>query len=655
MKKALVFFILTLTLLLCLTSCHKHKYGEWSVIKYATCTEDGTIIRCCDCGESQRDTVPAVGHNYVDNVCINCGDRKDYLGCNHKNLGVLAAKDPTCTETGLTEGVICLDCNKTITEQNTIPALDHSKRTYAEKDEKCRVYYVTVCDRNGCEYTESYTEGFINHSFTDWELEKNYTDSPCGIDKVYKRVCTDCSQTEKKVEPTPDHNYETIVVSVHCFDSATGVATIGEVKYTCQNDGCNSTYSKYEGHEYTQTIIESTCAEQGYTLNTCSCGHSYKSNFADKLPHTPGAEATCTTAQTCTKCPEIITHSLGHDWKEATCTEPKTCQRTGCEVTEGKANGHVFGEWVIVKNATETEEGLKERTCFCGEKETENIPEKMPNGLAYVRDGDYIYFGEYPQTIKADDVTITDATDYRGYYLGSDGSYYAQVTADPWNSGYTFSTGATVTKGTVYYFKVEPIRWRILSEENGEAFLLCDSIVTSLPYQSNCAYDSRTGKYYTTANGAPEGTYPNNYKYSEIRAWLNATFYEIAFTYLQQNIILTTEVDNSVASTGYTSNPYVCENTYDKLFLLSYAEVTDTTYGFSSSYSDYDTARKISISDYSIATGTWMSNYGTSHWWLRSPCNDHTNEAHHIYTFGYVYSDYIFNDRGVVPALRISL
>ena len=34
---------------------------------------------------------------------------------------------------------------------------------------------------------------------------------------------------------------------------------------------------------------------------------------------------------------------------------------------------HVFGEWVVVKEATVEAEGLKERVCSCGEKETETI------------------------------------------------------------------------------------------------------------------------------------------------------------------------------------------------------------------------------------------------------------------------------------------
>ena len=40
-----------------------------------------------------------------------------------------------------------------------------------------------------------------------------------------------------------------------------------------------------------------------------------------------------------------------------------------------KATGHTYGEWVVVKEATEDEPGLEERTCSCGEKETREIPQ----------------------------------------------------------------------------------------------------------------------------------------------------------------------------------------------------------------------------------------------------------------------------------------
>jgi uncharacterized repeat protein (TIGR02543 family) len=255
-------------------------------------------------------------------------------------------------------------------------------------------------------------------------------------------------------------------------------------------------------------------------------------------------------------------------------------------------------------------------------------------------DGDYILFGEYPQTIKANNITVGTSTDTRGYYLGSDDCYYAKVTATPYSSGYTFSTSATVTSGTVYYFKVEPIKWRILSEESGgTALILCESIIANKRYAASS----------------------NNYMNSEIRAWLNDEFYNTAFNTLQQELIQITEVDNSVYSTGYSSNSYACANTNDKIFLPSYREMVNTAYGFSRNSSDYDTARRRLTSDYSRATGAYMSTdttyYGNGSWWLRSPYGSGSDYARRVRNNGYIGYSYDVNITyyGVVPALVISL
>ncbi len=279
-----------------------------------------------------------------------------------------------------------------------------------------------------------------------------------------------------------------------------------------------------------------------------------------------------------------------------------------------------------------------------------------------VREGNYIYFGEYPQTIKADDVTITDTQDSRGYYLGSDGFYYAKIIANQEHSDYVFSTGATITNGDVYYFKVERIRWRILSTDGEKAFILCDSIIASMAYQSDFTYkvkDYYYYTYYTTANGAPEGTYANNYKYSGIRKWLNENFYNTVFTDLQRELILTTEVDNSIKSTGQSKNPYVCVNTADKVFLLSFAEVTN------SDYFESDSSRQMQASDYSRATGIFMSKAedGSCGWWQRSPCY---TSSYSVGTVSYDGNPYISGtsnanfsgipmNYGVVPAMWITL
>ena len=252
--------------------------------------------------------------------------------------------------------------------------------------------------------------------------------------------------------------------------------------------------------------------------------------------------------------------------------------------------------------------------------------------------GEYILFGEYPQTIKSSDVTVGDVADEDGYYLGSDGERYAKVVADPYDSDYTFSDGSKVTSGNTYYFKVEPIRWRILSEGDGSAFILADGIL------ANKAYDASS----------------NNYKNSDIRAWLNGEFLNAAFGEVAQSLIETTEVDNSAYSTGYNSNPNACENTFDKVFLLSWREVLNSEYGFASG-STYDTARRMTVSDYARSTGARMDTskdyLGCGYWWLRSPDNTYSNNASSVGYKGYTnYINYVYYDsRGVVPALNITL
>ena len=49
-----------------------HAFGDWSVTKEATCTENGTKTRTCSCGATEDEKIPATGHNYVDGTCA-CG------------------------------------------------------------------------------------------------------------------------------------------------------------------------------------------------------------------------------------------------------------------------------------------------------------------------------------------------------------------------------------------------------------------------------------------------------------------------------------------------------------------------------------------------------------------------------------------------------
>ena len=90
--------------------------------------------------------------------------------------------------------------------------------------------------------------------------------------------------------------------------------------------------------------------------------------------------------------------------------------------TSGESHTHTYGEWVIEKEATETETGLKIRTCsVCGDKQTEVIPKK-------------------------------GSTDKPDVPAPSEGSYVQNFTADGKTSNFYAITGNLATnKGTVTY------------------------------------------------------------------------------------------------------------------------------------------------------------------------------------------------------------
>lgn len=286
--------------------------------------------------------------------------------------------------------------------------------------------------------------------------------------------------------------------------------------------------------------------------------------------------------------------------------------------------------------------------------------------------GEYILFGSYPQT-RVTDSTITTALNgmrgtlptssnsydwtsygyyisryvtkfmwyidleysgekYRGVYFTSYRPYYPTTSSSNSNQGVN-----RYIKGRVYWFKWEPIKWRILTESDGKAMILSELVLDSQQY------DYQSGK-------EPYGN--NNYADSTIRAWLNGTFYRTAFGSRQQAIIETTEVDNSVYSTGDSSNQYACENTFDKVFLLSYREAVNSSYGFSTSTSSSTTRRK-QVSDYSKAQGLSPTPY----WNLRSPDYTRSDRARTVGSDGDLdgYCSAYYTGCGVVPALVISL
>ena len=263
------------------------------------------------------------------------------------------------------------------------------------------------------------------------------------------------------------------------------------------------------------------------------------------------------------------------------------------------------------------------------------------NDSSYV--GDYIYFGKYPQSevknrylmYKLENATDVDNDGYIEYKDNE----YLKISGKS-NNGYD--------KDTIYYFEVEPILWQIKSDGKLVSEFILDNI---------CYYVNSEERNYKG-----DTIYANNYEYSTIRAFLNGYngseyqvddyqnkgFYNIAFNDIEKEQILTTLVLNTVASAGNYSglSKFVCENTNDKVFLLSVSETKANSYGHE------QICKNKKGTDYAKYQGLEVLEDSYSDWWLRSPAsNGYLSQICN----GSNSNDTVSNGNGVVPIIKIQL
>ena len=298
--------------------------------------------------------------------------------------------------------------------------------------------------------------------------------------------------------------------------------------------------------------------------------------------------------------------------------------------------------------------------------------------------GDIITFGSYPQsevTKESDSATYAKleaaAKNWVSYkYYSGDGSYgsmqpgdwmkYADITLggekyravrftqyrpywteDPSSSDNSYQDSNGYKVNNIYYFKYEPLKWQVLDPTKG--LVLSKSIIDSQAY-SNTIYSN--GKGYT--NDAAGEKYANDYATSSIRKWLNEDFYNTAFTSAQKQNILPTTLDNKAYSTSHSK--YDSVSTTDNVFLLSYSEAQNASYGFTDNTDSTET-RKAVGTDYAKAQGLWVSSSNKCSTWRLRSAGQSSNRACRVNSDGDVddyYNSVSYTSSGVRPALRLS-
>lgn len=604
---------------------HIHVYVEKvtdrNLVDNATCQRKAVYrLVCSICGSLGRETF-----EYGELAPHNLREEKGY--------------DPRCEKDGLTHGRRCINAGCTYTEQTAIPATGHNMQDVAAKEPTC-------------------TE-------IGW--------------KAYRRCENYCGKIEGYEEiPATGHNLSITVPRVEPTCERWG----SEEYKKCFNAGCDY-HTEYNGlqalgHDKEwHDPCEATCTEDGYWVRYATCkreGCDYSS-----------------------KVDRYVDKALGHlikrhEAKEADCMPGweayDECQREGCDYNT-KVEIPANGKHSYVCDVCTTCGGL--------------------NPVRYTREGDYIYFGYWPQTCEKDETVIAKLNEMAGKpplprdkenpynweshegttYMWQkiviyNGTKYLGVQMNDYRASGVYSLRSYIMKNgyftlEVYWFKYEPIKWKILTTSGNSAFIMSDIALESFSMQPDRKEENRDGLYasYNNSTGVPDGTYANNWEYCFLRGWLNETFYNEVFNGLQKEIIKTMKLDNSARSSNPNDYPKYygygekagknkfadqCKDTDDKIFLLSLRDITTTAYGFNKDVKAEDPARNLQASDFAKLHGAPMNTNDKKYvtWYTRSPSPANGNQGYATFVLdrhakGVIDSIDLVPDGGVVPALWIAL
>ena len=281
-----------------------HRYN--AVVTAPTCTANGYTTHTCVCGDKYVDgEVSALGHTEA----------------------VDAAKAPTCTATGLTEGSHCSVCNKVLVAQTTVDALGHSYDEVVTAPQ-CTVggYTTYTCSSCGDSYIDDLTDAKDHDLSAGWQMDEAPTCTTMGTEVITcKNGCG--YELSRPVNALGHDHSNVIVVDPTC-------TTEGYTRHDCVrcDDYYDTDITPVKHNLVAGEVKDPTCTEYGYTVYHCECGHIEIGSYVAALEH-DYEDATCIAPATCGRCGKTTDKPLGHNEVVDAAVAP-TCTTTG--LTEGK-------------------------------------------------------------------------------------------------------------------------------------------------------------------------------------------------------------------------------------------------------------------------------------------------------------------------------
>ena len=197
-----------------------------------------------------------------------------------------------------------------------------------------------------------------------------------------------------------------------------------------------------------------------------------------------------------------------------------------------------------------------------------------------------------------------------------------------------------------------PIKWRVLSVDGDDAFLLADKNLDCQKYNDtykNVTWETCTMRSWLNGYGASNNVCGTDYS--------SGNFLDYAFTAGEQSAIKTTTVVNEDNPNWGTEGG---NNTSDQVYLLSIGEVRNPDYGFNTFAGITETKESVNTA-YAKTQGAWTSSSteyaGNGAWWLRSPGNvsglaSYVDDHGDVNTYG---SNVHYISNAARPALHLNL
>ncbi len=316
-------------------SIANHIYGEWITTKEATESSSGLREHSCAiCGYTQSEVIPKLSHihsfsnnwsydvNQHWHIC-SCGT-KDSLA-NHTYGEWITTKEATESSSGLREHS-CAICG--YTQSEVIPKLSHVHSFSANWSyDSNQHWHICSCGTK---------DSVANHTYGEWVTTKEATEFSTGL---REHSCAICGYTQSELIPQLTHTHSYSVDWIYDENQHWHTCSCGSKGSTA-----NHTYGEWI------TTLEATESSSGLREHSCAiCGYT-QSEVLPKLTHT-----------------HSFTDNWSYDeyvhWHECSCGEINYIE------------AHTYGEWIIVQEATEDSNGLREHYCtLCGYIQSEVIP-----------------------------------------------------------------------------------------------------------------------------------------------------------------------------------------------------------------------------------------------------------------------------------------